>query len=75
MNIRKIGVYNKETTYIDQKATYTSKSWRKTSGYKTRGYKNRLKRLFNSKTIKDNLNITRHIKRNRIYHLATPTTK
>jgi len=75
MNIRKIGVYNKETTYIYQKTTYTPKDWRKISGYKTRGYKNRVKRLFKSKTIKDNLNITHDVKRNRVYHLATPTVK
>jgi len=70
MNIRKIGVYNKETTYIDQKATYTPKSWRKISGYKTRGYKNRVKRIGRSRAIMDNPTITKHVTRNRVYNLV-----
>ena len=68
MNIRKIGVYNKETTYIDQKPTYTSKN--KIFGYKSRGYIKRVGRIGRSRTIIDNPYITEHVKRNRVYNLV-----
>ena len=51
--------------------TYMTKEWRKTSTYRGRGYRNRVRRLFKSKTIKENLDITKHVKRNRVYKLAT----
>lgn len=70
MNIRKVGVYNKETKYIEQKVSYTHTEWRKILGYKTRGYKNKVGRISRSKTIIHNFIITKHIRRNRVYNLV-----
>jgi hypothetical protein len=38
--------------------------------YKGRGYKNRLGRIGRSRTIIQNLEITKHVKRNRVYRLV-----
>ena len=55
--------------------TYITKQWSRISGYKTRGYRNRVSRVAKSRTIKDNLDITQHVKRNRVYRLVKPRIK
>ena len=70
MNIRKIGVWVKETNGVKQMPYWITKGWRKVYGYKTRGYRNRVKLVGRSKTYIDNPHITKHIKRNRIHKLV-----
>lgn len=47
-----------------------AKDWIKILGYIARGRKNRVSRISKSRTIKANLDITQHVKRNRVYHLV-----
>jgi hypothetical protein len=75
MNIRKTTQFNFKEEKIEILLMYITKVWRNTTGYKTRGYKNRVSRVAKSRTIKDNLDITQHVKRNRVYHLVKPTIK
>lgn len=71
MNIKKNKIGFKGIT----DPTYITIQWSRISGYKTRGYKNRVSRVAKSRTIRDNLDITQHVKRNRVYHLVKPTIK
>lgn len=50
--------------------TFITKSWRKISGYKTRGYALRVRKVNMSRTIMRNPEITWHVKRNRAYRLV-----
>ena len=70
MNIRKIGVWIKETNEIKQMPDYITKQWRILNGYKSRGYVKRVGRIGRSRTIMDNPYITEHVKRNRVYNLV-----
>ena len=70
MNIRKIGVWIRETNEIKKMPDYITMGWRKINGYKTRGYRNRVKLVGRSKSYIDNPHITKHIKRNRIHRLV-----
>jgi hypothetical protein len=71
MNIKKNKIGFKGIT----DPTYITKQWSRISGYKTRGYRNRVSRVAKSRTIRDNLDITQHVKRNRVYRLVKPTIK
>ncbi len=73
MNIRKTTQLNfKEGEgKIQTLPMYITKWWRKTTGYKTRGYKNRVKLISRSKTWIDNAHLTMHIKRNRVNKLVS----
>lgn len=66
MNIKKNARGFKGITW----PTYITKSWSKVSGYKTRGFRNRVKLVGRSKTYIDNPEITKHIKRNRIHKMV-----
>ena len=50
--------------------TYITKQWSRISGYKTRGYRNRVKLVSRSRTYIDNPEITQHVKRNRIHKMV-----
>jgi hypothetical protein len=66
MNIKKNVIGFKGIT----RTTYITKGWRKITGYKTRGHKNRRKLVSRSKTYIDNKELTMHIKKNRIHKLV-----
>ena len=71
MNIRKTSEWNLKEGTIQTLPMYITKWWRKTTGYKTRGYKNRVKLISRSKTWIDNAHLTMHIKRNRVNKLVS----
>jgi hypothetical protein len=55
---------------IETLPMYITKGWRRITGYKTRGYRNRVKLIGRSRTYIDNPEITKHIKRNRIHNMV-----
>ena len=64
MNIKKTKMGFEKSSGV----TYIG-DWIKLLGYKARGRRNRVSRISKSRTIKANLEITRHVKRNRVYRL------
>lgn len=66
MNIKKTAIGFKGITHT----TYITKGWRRVSGYKTRGYRNRVKLVGRSRTYIANPEITQHVKRNRIHKMV-----
>ncbi len=73
MNIRKttqLKFKDGEGT-IETLPMFITKGWRKITGYKTRGYKNRVKRIGWSRMYIDNAHLTMHIKRNRVNKLVS----
>ena len=66
MNIKKNKIGFKGIT----DPTYITKQWSRISGYKTRGYRNRVKLVGRSRTYIDNPEITQHVKRNRIHKMV-----
>lgn len=71
MNIRKVGDWNIKEGIIEIKPMWITKGWRKVTGYKTRGFRNRVKLISRSKTWIDNAHLTMHIKRNRVNKLVS----
>ena len=71
MNIRKVLQYNVVKGIIEIELSYTTKGWMKIHGYKTRGYRNKLKRVGLTKQIKAYPTITEHIKRNRVHRIVS----
>ena len=67
MNIKKNAIGFKGVT----RTTYITKGWRRVSGYKTRGYRNRVKSVSRSRMYIDNAHLTMHIKRNRTQKLVS----
>jgi hypothetical protein len=71
MNIRKVLQYNVVDGIIEVELSYITKGWRKIFGYKTRGYKNRVKRIGWSRMLIDNPTETKHAKRNLTHRLCS----
>jgi hypothetical protein len=71
MNIRKTGEWNVKEGIIEVKPMWITKGWRRVTGYKTRGYKNRVKLIGRSRMYIDNAHLTMHIKRNRTQKLVS----
>ncbi len=72
MHIRKttqLKVKDGEGT-IETLPIWITKGWRTVYGYRTRGYKNRVRSVGRSRMYIDNPHITKHIKRNRIHKLV-----
>ncbi len=70
MNIRKIGKWNAKEGIIEMKPMWITKQWRRITGYRTRGYKNRLHLVGRSRMIIDNPELVIRIKRNRVFGLV-----
>jgi hypothetical protein len=66
MNIKKNAIGFKGVTHT----IYITKEWRRVSGYKMRGYRNRVKSVSRSRTYITNPEITQHVKRNRIHKMV-----
>jgi hypothetical protein len=66
MNIKKNAIGFKGVT----RTTYITKGWRGVSGYKTRGFRNRVRLVNRSRTYIANPEITQHVKRNRIHKMV-----
>ena len=50
--------------------TYITKDWNRLSGYKSRGYSKRVRWVGISRMLINEPQITKHIKRNRIYQMV-----
>ena len=70
MNIRKTGEWNVKEGTFKIMPMYITKWWRKTTGYKTRGYRIRVKLIGRSKTYIDNYELTKYFKKNRVHQLV-----
>ena len=66
MNIKKNAIGFKGVTHT----IYITKGWRGVSGYKTRGFRNRVRLVNRSRTYIANPEITGHVKRNRIHKMV-----
>jgi hypothetical protein len=75
MNIRKIGEWNRTEGTIEIKPMWITKQWRRITGYRTRGYKNRVHLVGRSKMIIDNPKLVIRIKRNRVFGLVYKSYK
>ena len=75
MNIRKIGKWNAKEGIIEMNPMWITKQWRRITGYRTRGYKNRLHLVGRSRMIIDNPELVIRIKRNRVFGLVYKSYK
>jgi hypothetical protein len=71
MNIRKTGEWNVKEGTIEIKPMWITKDWRRITGYKTRGYKNRVSLIGWSRTYIVEPELTKHIKKNRTHKLVS----
>jgi hypothetical protein len=70
MNIRKTGEWNVKEGTFKIIPMYITKGWHRITGYKTRGYRNRVKLIGRSKTYIDNYELTKYFKKNRVHQLV-----